>query len=34
MYWLEAEAKGTASMEGKTLNSTSMYVAVLEVLPG
>ena len=34
MYWLEAEAKGAAQMEGKTLNSTSMYVAVLEVLPG
>lgn len=34
MYWLEAEAKGTASMEGKTLNSMSTYVAVLEVLPG
>ena len=34
MYWLEAEAKGTASMEGKMLNSMSTYVAVLEVLPG
>ncbi len=34
MYWLEAESRGTASMEGKTVNSMSTYVAVLEVLPG
>ena len=34
MYWLEAESRGTASMEGKPVNSTSTYVAVLEVLPG
>ena len=34
MYWLEAEARGTTTMEGKTLNSSSTYVAVLEVLPG
>ncbi len=34
MYWLEAEAKGQTVMEGKTLNSMSTYVAVLEVLPG
>lgn len=34
MYWLEAEAKGTAEMEGKSLNSMSTYIAVLEVLPG
>jgi uncharacterized GH25 family protein len=34
MYWLEAEARGTASMEGKPVNSMSTYVAVLEVLPG
>ena len=33
-YWLEAEARGTASMEGKPVNSMSTYVAVLEVLPG
>lgn len=34
MYWLEAEASGTTTMEGKTLKSQSTYVAVLEVLPG
>ncbi len=34
MYWLEAESRGTASMEGKSVNSMSTYVAVLEVLPG
>ena len=34
MYWLEAESRGTTTMEGKTLNSMSTYVAVLEVLPG
>ncbi len=34
MYWLEAEAHGTASMEGKAVNSMSAYIAVLEVLPG
>lgn len=34
MYWLEAEARGTTTMEGKTLNSMSTYVAVIEVLPG
>jgi len=34
MYWLEAESRGTASMEGKPVNSMSTYVAVLEVLPG
>lgn len=34
MYWLEAEASGTTTMEGKTLKSMSTYVAVLEVLPG
>jgi len=34
MYWLEAEARGTVSLEGKTLNSMSTYVAVIEVLPG
>lgn len=34
MYWLEAEAQGTTTMEGKTLKSMSTYVAVLEVLPG
>lgn len=34
MYWLEAEAAGTTTMEGKTLKSQSTYVAVLEVLPG
>lgn len=34
MYWLEAESRGTVSMEGKTLNAMSTYVAVLEVLPG
>lgn len=34
MYWLEAEAHGTASMEGKAVNSMSTYIAVLEVLPG
>jgi uncharacterized GH25 family protein len=34
MYWLEAESRGTSSMEGKPVNSMSTYVAVLEVLPG
>lgn len=34
MYWLEAESRGQVQMEGKTLNSMSTYVAVLEVLPG
>ena len=34
MYWLEAESQGQTTMEGKTLNSMSTYVAVLEVLPG
>lgn len=34
MYWLEAESRGQVSMEGKTLNAMSTYVAVLEVLPG
>ncbi|MFT3724062.1 MAG: DUF4198 domain-containing protein [Hyphomonadaceae bacterium] len=34
MYWLEAESKSTTTMEGKTVNSMSTYVAVLEVLPG
>jgi uncharacterized GH25 family protein len=34
MYWLEAEASGTTTMEGKSLKSQSTYVAVLEVLPG
>ena len=34
MYWLEAESRGQVTMEGKTLNSMSTYVAVLEVLPG
>lgn len=34
MYWLEAESKGKTTLEGKTLNSQSTYVAVLEVLPG
>lgn len=34
MYWLEAESTGSATMEGKTVNSQSTYVAVLEVLPG
>lgn len=34
MYWLEAESKGTATMEGKTVKTQSTYVAVLEVLPG
>jgi uncharacterized GH25 family protein len=34
MYWLEAEAKGTTTMEGKALDTMSTYVAVLEVLPG
>ncbi|RYZ11980.1 MAG: DUF4198 domain-containing protein [Alphaproteobacteria bacterium] len=33
MYWLEAESKGTTTMEGKQLKSQSTYVAVLEVLP-
>ena len=33
MYWLEAEATGTTTMEGKQLKSQSTYVAVLEVLP-
>jgi uncharacterized GH25 family protein len=34
MYWLEAESRGTATMEGKQVKSQSTYVAVLEVLPG
>lgn len=34
MYWLEAQAQGTATMEGKSVKSQSTYVAVLEVLPG
>jgi len=34
MYWLEAEARGQTTMEGKTLNAMSTYVAVIEVLPG
>jgi uncharacterized GH25 family protein len=34
MYWLEAESRGQTTMEGKTLNSQSTYVAVIEVLPG
>jgi uncharacterized GH25 family protein len=34
MYWLEAEASGTVTMEGRQLKSQSTYVAVLEVLPG
>ncbi|MDP3491808.1 MAG: DUF4198 domain-containing protein [Hyphomonadaceae bacterium] len=34
MYWLEAESRGTASMEGKSVKSMSTLVAVLEVLPG
>ena len=34
MYWLEAESRGQATMEGKTVNSMSTLVAVLEVLPG
>ncbi|HOY76511.1 MAG TPA: DUF4198 domain-containing protein [Hyphomonadaceae bacterium] len=33
MYWLEAEATGTTTMEGKSIKSQAMYVAVLEVLP-
>jgi uncharacterized GH25 family protein len=34
MYWINAESQSTATMEGKTLKSTSMYSGVLEVLPG
>jgi hypothetical protein len=34
MYWLEAQASGMATMEGKQVTSQSTYVAVLEVLPG
>jgi uncharacterized GH25 family protein len=34
MYWLEAESRGQTTLEGKTFNSMSTYVAVLEVLPG
>jgi hypothetical protein len=34
MYWLEAESRGTTTMEGKQVKSQSTYVAVLEVLPG
>ena len=34
MYWLNAETQGSATMEGRTMKSTSMYSAVLEVLPG
>ena len=33
MYWLEAEAQGQTTLEGKTIDSRSSYVAVLEVLP-
>ncbi len=33
MYWLEAEAQGQTTLEGKTMDSRSTYVAVLEVLP-
>jgi len=34
MYWLQAQANTTATIEGKTVKSQSSYVAVLEVLPG
>ena len=34
MYWLEAQANGATTMEGKQMKSQSTYVAVLEVLPG
>jgi uncharacterized GH25 family protein len=34
MYWLEAEFRGQTTLEGKTMDSMSTYVAVLEVLPG
>ena len=34
MYWLEAETQGQTTLEGKTIDSRSSYVAVLEVLPG
>jgi uncharacterized GH25 family protein len=34
MYWLQAESKGVTTMEGKTVNTSSTYIAVLEVLPG
>ena len=34
MYWLQAQANTTATIEGKAVKSQSSYVAVLEVLPG
>ena len=34
MYWLEAESRGEATMEGRTVKTMSTLVAVLEVLPG
>lgn len=34
MYWLEAESRGTVTIEGKTVKNQASYVAVLEVLPG
>jgi hypothetical protein len=34
MYWLEAEASGATTMEGRQVKSQSTYIAVLEVLPG
>jgi len=34
MYWLEAEFQGQTTLEGKTVDSRSTYIAVLEVLPG
>lgn len=34
MYWLEAESRGEATMEGKAVKTMSTLVAVLEVLPG
>ncbi len=34
MFWLNTESQGTITMEGKTMKSSSMYSAVLEVLPG
>ncbi len=34
MYWLEARADGTSTMEGKPVKTQSTYVVVLEVLPG
>ncbi len=33
MYWLSASATGKANMEGREINTSSSYVAVLEVLP-